>query len=129
MTSTLQQTKFYFENLLQGLWTNTPIHFSGQEFNEKGISKWINPHYTPRGGETTGLDALTTNEGMLYISCWADTDVDAMALGDEIIDFINTNIDRNSYRIRRYEVADHGYTESNKVYAIIGFNIQTLDGC
>ncbi len=123
-----QAAKFYFEDMFKNVWTTTPIHFAGQEFSGEGISKWVNPVYSPRSMTHSGLSLTANyNYGSLYVACWADTDVDAMALGDEIVDFIKNTTDP-FFKVKNINVDDHGWQSSNKVYMILSFTIEYYVG-
>ncbi len=129
MISSFKSTKYYFENLFSTLWTDTPIHYAGQEFNGDGVEKWVNPFYTPRGGSNFGVsNEASVGMGVLYVACWTDNDTDCMELADDIVAFVNTNIDNTSYKIGRFEIDDHGWNESSKVFMIVNFAIETVDG-
>jgi len=126
MTSVFAESKLYFDELFQGLWCDAPIHFGGEEFDSKDLDKWINIFYKPTYGDHVDLCSTTMNYGVLYIACWGSNDLEAMALSDSIIAFINTNIDKTLYRVRRFEVPDHGYNETNYAYVLVSFDIEVL---
>lgn len=127
MISNLRDTKYYFENLFDTWWEQTPIHFVGQDFDQDNTQRWINPFYTPTFSASKGLGSLTTNYGNLMVACWAENDVQAMELGDTLIAFITDNVG-TAYRIKNYEVSDHGWHKTNKVYVTITFNLEILEG-
>ncbi len=123
-----QAAKFYFEDMFKNVWTTTPIHFAGQEFSGEGISKWVNPVYSPRNMTNAGIsNTVNKNFGVVYVACWADNDVDAMGLGDLVVDFMKSQVN-SQYRIQAINVDDHGWQSSNKVYMILSFSIEYLGG-
>lgn len=126
MTSLFKETKLYIDTLFKDEWCETPIHYAGEEFDSANIDKWVNPFYQPTYGSHVDMCSTTLIVGNLFVGCWATTDVDALELADDIIAFINTNIDSALYRVRRFEVADHNWNESNQVYVLITFSIEVL---
>ena len=128
MTSLFKETKLYIDNLFKDEWCETKIHYGGEEFNhkEEDVTKWVNPFYQPMSGRINDYCGTTLNQGNLHVVCWADTDVDALGLADNIIAFINTNIDTTLYHVRNFEIGDHGWNESNQVYIIVTFSIEAL---
>ena len=128
MISNLKETKFYFENLFTTEWLATPIHFVGQEFDQDGTKQWVNPYYTPTRSMPNGISGMTTrNYGTVYVACWAENDVEAMGLADATIDFISSNVG-TAYTIKNYSIEDHGWHKTNKVFVIISFNVEILEG-
>ena len=127
MISSFADTKLYYENMFNNHWKTTKIHFVGQEVMPKQTKKWVNPFYQPAYGATGGLsDVCSDNYGNLHVACWATNDLDAMALGDAVVGFIKANNDKTKYRIKKFEMSDHGWNESNRVYVVITFSIQML---
>jgi len=127
----LKDIKFYFENLFATKWTETSIHFGGQEFDPKalGISKWVNPYYTPTRTRAFGLgDNASIYYGDLYVVCWQKNDVEAMELADNVAKFINDNVDKHLFKLRGYDVVDHAWDSTNKAYIILSFTIETIRG-
>lgn len=127
MTGTSRETKEYFEKLLQDNWCDTPIHFVGQEFDQDGTQRWINPFYTPTYGENRGFGNRVSNFGTLYIACWAENDLEAIALSDSVIEFMNANVTA-PYIISTYSIEDHGWHKANKVFVTVAFSIETIGG-
>ncbi len=128
MISSLQATKYYFDELFMSSWTSTPVHYAGQEFNAKEVPQWVNPFYAPKYGDKKGLsNTLSSNYGNLYVACWAETDVEVMAIADDVVAFLN-NIVNKEYRVKKYEISDHGWQESNQVYIMLTFSLEVLDG-
>lgn len=127
MTSGLKETKFYFETLFAENWSTTPIHFVGQDFNQDDTPRWINPFYTPSYSQAKGLGDLTSNYGVVRIACWAENDVEAMGLADVMITFMSENTS-NAYRVAKYTIDDHGWHKSDKVFVIVSFNVEILEG-
>ena len=127
MISNLKATKYYFENMFATKWNTTPVHYVGQEFDQDGTNKWVNPFYTPSRSENSGISGLTKNYGSLQVACWAESDVNAMDLADDIITFItdNTGVE---YRLFDYVVEDHGFHKTNKVYVIVSFRLEIFEG-
>jgi len=129
MISALQANKFYFEDLFFKDWASTPVHFAGQEFSADNLPEWINPTYHPRGGTIFGLSGDATElKGSLHVVCWADNDVKVMALSDKVVDFISQKVDNSLFRIKGFEVVDHAWHESNSVYLVLSFNIESYEG-
>jgi hypothetical protein len=127
MISNLKQTKYYFENLFATKWSKTPIHFVGQEYNSKGIPSWINPRFVPAGGRLSALSGQQTKlRGELDVVCWAENDVEAFDLADNIIDFVGANA--TDFTISNFEINDHGWNESNMVYIIVTFTFTYYAG-
>ena len=124
----LKETKFYFENLFATLWTNTPIHYAGQEFDATGIQRWINPTVTPVRNTFNGLGQRKLFEFNLYIPCWAENDVESMQLADEIALFVKDNVDGSLYHSNGYDVIDHGWQDSNQVFTVLSFRFKSFDG-
>lgn len=129
MTSSLKSTKYYLESLFSQNWSETPIHFAGEEFDGKSIDKWINIFYSPLLSRSGGLSESSYTIGNFYVICWANTDVDVMSMGDNAVSFMNTNIDKSYYKLKNFEIADHGWNESNKVFLVLTFSIETLPNC
>jgi hypothetical protein len=120
MISNLKETKYYFENLFATKWTETPVHFVGQEYNSKGVSSWINPRFAPSGGRLSALSGQQTKlRGELDVVCWAKNDVDAFDLADKTIAFVSNNA--TDFSLTNFEISDHGWNESNMVYVVITF--------
>ncbi len=125
----LKEIKFYFENLFATKWTNTAIHFSGQEFEPKGLASWVNPTYSPTRRRSFGLGGnANTQYGDLYVVCWSDNDVNTMELADKVSAFIDTEVDGTLFRIMGYEVLDHGWDSTNKAFIMLSFPIKTIGG-
>ncbi len=127
----LKNIKFYFENLFATKWTETSIHFAGQEFDPQalGISSWVNPYYTPTRRRNFGLGGGgKIYYGDLYITCWDDNDVKVMELGDKIADFIDSSVDRGLFKLQGYDVVDHGWDTTNKAFVLLSFKFETIRG-
>lgn len=125
----LRETKLYFETLFNSFWTGTPIHYAGMEFDGTKHVSWINPVYKPLRSTSNGVSGNTSVElGQLYVVCWADYDSDAMKLSDDVVDFLKTNINKAQFRSRGYEIIDHGWDESNKVFIMLSFTYEQLSG-
>jgi hypothetical protein len=125
MTSLFKETKIYFDTMFDTLWTATPIHYAGQEFDSKGISEWVNPVYIPASGYHVDLCSRTLNTGYLHCTCWADNQMSSLELSDELIGFIQTNTDANRYRITGFQINDNGWN-GKKAFLLISFNIELL---
>ena len=127
MVSNLKATKFYFEKMFLDKWTDTPIHFVGQEFDATGKTTWINPMFAPLSGTLAALSGRRTKmEGSLNVICWASNDVDVFELGDKIIDFIHNNA--KEFNVNGFEINDHQWDNSNMVYLYLTFNIKYYAG-
>ena len=123
----LQETKKYFEDMFENSWLETPVHFTGQDFDGKEHDQWVNPVYKPLRNTSNGISASTSIDmGQLYIVCWADTDTDAMELTDTVIVFVKDNI--KDFRHRGYDIIDHGWDESNKVFVMLSFTFEQFSG-
>ena len=127
MISNLHATKEYFENMFATKWTETPVHYVGQDFDQDSVVKWINPFYAPSRSENSGISGVTRNYGNLRVACWADSDANAMELVDTVITFIGSNVGVE-YRIFNYSIDDHGFHKANKVYVIVSFSLEILEG-
>ena len=124
----LKSGKYFFDNMFSTLWTQTPIHYAGCEFDAEGMAQWVNPVYTPSRQEKASLsNKVTRTYANIYIPCWADNDVDVMGLMDDVIDFIETNT-VSPYKINSVQVIDHGFDDSNKVFGIIMVGIEHISG-
>jgi hypothetical protein len=120
MISNFKETKYYFENMFATNWSQTPIHFVGQEFDASGIDAWVNPRFVPSRGDTVGINGNKTKQyAELDIVCWAKNDVEAFDLADQIVAFINATIE--GFDINGYEINDHGWNDSNMVYVVLTF--------
>ena len=123
--------KYYFEDMFNTGWTDTPIHFGGQEFDAPStFAEWINLVYTPQRSERGSIsDNLSIIYGTVYISCWAEDDVDVMGLTDDVIAFVEEAL-ASPHKILKTTIIDHGWNTANKSYTIIALNIQsTLNEC
>ena len=125
----LKEIKFYFENLFATEWTTTAIHFSGQKFEPKGLASWVNPTYSPTRRRSFGLGGNANAQyGDLYVVCWSDDDVNTMELANEVSAFIDGEVDKTLFRIKGYEVVDHGWDSTNKAFIMLSFPIETIGG-
>ena len=120
----MKDIKQYFERLFNDSWLLTPIHFAGQEFDQDKTVRWINPVYTPQGTANSGVskDARRVSS-TISIICWAENDLEVMALADEVVAFMENNVEANAYSLRGYNVEDHAWHKSNKVYIYLTFTI------
>lgn len=125
----IKETKIYFETLFASDWTDTDIHYAGQEFDGPTRDKWINPVYKPLRSRNSGVsDTTTIDMGQLYIVCWAEIDLEVMELADDVINFISENLDKQQYREKGYEIIDHGWGDSNKVFVVLSFTFEKFNG-
>ena len=125
----LQATKKYFEDMFSSYWTNTDIHFAGQEFDGSKRNSWINPIYKPLRNTSNGVSSTTSIEmGQLYIVCWADTDNEVMGLAASVIEFIDVNVETPLFRSRGHDMIDHGWDDSNKVFVMLSFTSSISSG-
>ena len=125
----LKETKYYFEDIFSRLWSETPVHYAGMDFDATKQPKWINPVYKPLRSTNNGISIETRVDlGQLYVVCWADYDVDAMELSDNLIDFLDENVDKTLFRSRGYEVIDHGWDDSNKVFVLLSITYEHFVG-
>ena len=125
----LKETKFYFEDLFNKEWDCTPIHFVGSEFDGSEHEKWINIVYKPLGGSHDNLgNSAYKSMNQLYIVCWAENDVQGMDLADDVVTFVDEHVDASLYRQRGYDVIDHGFDESNKVFLLLSFTFEQRIG-
>ncbi len=128
MVSNLQAAKYYFEELFHDKWTSTAIQYAGQEFNAGDITEWVNVVYKPSSITSNGLSRATSNNyGKLIVTCWSDTDVGAMKMSDDVISFIGLN-QSSSYRLKNYDINDHGWYSDNSVFIEVSFNIESTAG-
>ncbi len=124
----LREGKFYFESMFNDLWTQTPLHMAGMEFDGEGLAQWINPSYRPSRYDKPSLsNTMKRVYANVYIPCWADTDVDVMELMDDVIEFVETNT-KSPYKINSISIIDHGWSPSNKVFGIIMVSIEHTYG-
>lgn len=126
MKSLFAETKIYFDQMFSDNWCDSEIHYAGEEFNSDGLNKWINIFYQPAFGASTDLCESTLNNGNLHVVVWAEVYLDAMELSDDVISFVDTYIDKNLYRVRRFEISDHGFNESNNAFIIVTFSIEAI---
>jgi len=125
----MKETKFYFEDMFLKEWCDTPVHFVGQDFDASAHAKWVNPVYKPLRSTSNGISGESSIElGQLYIVCWADVDVEVMELADDIITFIHANLDKLAYQARGYEIIDHGWDDTNKVFVVLSFTFEHFAG-
>ena len=124
----LRENKKYFETQFFNKWTQTPIHYAGQEFKNDGIESWINPIYYPRSGQHTGLSAFNAMQrGSFDVICWARNDADALGLSDDIIKFMIDNIDKDKFTLQGYQIQDHAWDDSGLTYVYLSFNVVSYD--
>jgi hypothetical protein len=126
---TLRESKYFFEELFSNGWTNTPIQYGGEEFTGKGLPSWINIFYTPEITKRIGYGDSTVTHSSFNVVCWADTDVEALTISDEVIRFMNKTKFPNGMTIDGYEVGAHGWEESNKAFTMLNFNIKVISSC
>ena len=126
MKSNLKGTKYYFEKLFQDEWTNTPIHFAGQEFDSTGRDTWVNPRFVPQGGSLNSFGMRTKLYGAVDVVCWAKNDVEVFDLVDNVVEFMSAH--GKDYAIHKFEVNDHGWDDSNMVYVYLTFNLTYYEG-
>ena len=128
----LRANKLYFENEFFTKWTDTPIHYAGQEFNSEGIDKWINPVYHPLSGKPQGMTkfgASMSQRASFDIVCWAKNDADAMELSDNIIAFVADNVNSSKFAVSGYQVGDHAWDNTGLVYLYLSFDIMVYNTC
>ena len=124
----MKQGKFYFDNMFSTLWTQTPVHYAGMDFDASGMPQWINPTYRPSRQEKASIsNGVTRTYANVYIPCWADTDVDVMDLMDDVIKFVDSNT-VSPFKITNTSIIDHGWDDSNKVFGIVMISIEHIDG-
>lgn len=127
----LKNIKYYFENLFATKWTDTSIHFAGQEFDPKklGVTSWVNPYYSPTRRRNFGLgNGGKVYYGDLFVVCWHENDVEVMELGDKVADFMDNKVDKNLFKIKGYDVVDHGWDTTNKPFILMSFTLETVRG-
>ena len=125
----LRATKKYFEDIFHSYWTETEVHFVGQDFDGSQHDSWINPLYKPLRNTPNGVSTKTSIEmGQLYLVCWAEDDVSAMELADLAVEFISENVDKSLFRSKGYDVVDHGWDTSNKVFVMLSFTFEQFSG-
>ncbi len=125
----LKETKYYFEDMFSSYWTETPIHFAGMEFDGSQHDRWVNPVYKPLRSRSNGISTSTDiNMGQFYVVCWGESDIDAMELSDTTIEFMADKLDTTKFRSRGYEIIDHGWDNSNKVFVMLSFAIEQFEG-
>jgi len=125
----LKETKYYFENIFNSSWNKTPVHYAGMTFDGSKQSQWVNPIYKPMRNRSNGInDDTTVALGQLYVVCWADYDIDAMTLSDDVIAFLKEEVDGSLFRSRGYEVVDHGWDDSDKVFMLLSFTYEHFVG-
>ena len=119
-----KKAKFDFEKMFQDNWFDTPVHYAGQEFKADGIPRWVNPFYAP---SSTYNRSITKDNfiryGMLNVVCWAENDVEVFGLADDVTAMIQREISKD-YSIRSFEMADHGWNESNSAFALLLFQVE-----
>ena len=125
----LQTTKKYFEDVFNSHWIQTDVHYGGQDFDAKEHVSWVNPIYKPLRSSSNGMSTSTSIDmAQLYVICWADDDTDAMELADSVVEFIDSNIDKQLFISRGHDVIDHGWDESNKVFVMLSFTFEQYSG-
>ena len=116
--------KCQFENRFKNDWADTPIHWAGQEFDVKGIDERINPYFVPTSTRKTGIaDGSTLQRGLFNVVCWAKNDADVFTLADKVNIFMKDC----QYNITFSEMADHGWSDSNYVYALMLYEIEIIN--
>ena len=125
----LRATKKYFEDIFHSDWTETAVHFVGQDFDGSQHDSWVNPVYKPLRNTPNGISAKSSIEmGQLYLVCWAKDDVSAMDLADLAVEFIGENVDKSLFRSKGYDVVDHGWDNSDKVFVMLSFTFEQFSG-
>ena len=118
----MKETKLYFETLFSAGWSLTPIHYAGQEFDQEGTKRWVNPVYTPLRTDNSGISETGRRAyGLFNVICWAENDVEAMDLADSVVEFMDANVETNQYSLNGYTIEDHGWHKTNKVYIYLSF--------
>ena len=124
---TLRESKEYFEYIFFNNWTQSPIHYAGEEFKNKGLKTWVNPMYHAGRGKLT-LGGSVKNTGVLNVICWADTDAEALEVADDVIAMILSKVDTNLFSISKYEIPDEGWDDSNRNYVFVSFDMTHYAG-
>jgi len=128
MKSNFKEIKHYFETLFSLHWQTTPIHYMYQEFKGEH-EKWINLIYHPSMITSKSISKdISTVTSELSVVCWAENDVDALELADDVIEFMDLRVDRNLFKMNSGEVIDQGVEGSNKVFIYILFNFTSKAG-
>ena len=125
----LQQGKFFFDDIFFTGWLSTPVHFSGEDFDGSNIPSWVNIVFTPY---QTNNASIGPKGKKIYATFtvvgWAENDVDAMDLTDQIRDFMDEKLKSSIYTIKQTSIIDHGWDNSGKVYTITQFAIVYYSG-
>ncbi len=125
----LQEGKFFFDELFLSGWTITPIQFAAQDFSGKNLPAWVNIVFTPY---QTSNASIGPKGKLIYATVtvvgWAENDVLAMELADQIAEFMDAGVLPSIYSIKQTNIIDHGWDASNKAYTITQFAIQYYSG-
>ena len=120
----LQDIKLDIETKFYDHWSDTKVHYGGEEFDNKGLDKWVNVIYTPTLMHKSGLSSTKTNtyNVNVYMVCWAKDDI----MGSSLVDTITTFTDEQFFSVLQsdIEIVDRGWDESNMVYYLLRFNYQ-----
>jgi len=128
--SQLQTTKVVIEEIFKAGWTDTPIHYSGQEFDGKGMPKWINLVIKP--SRIVNASVSNMRKVMVvdfYVPCWADNENKSFELADSIIEFVETSFADPTTkavmpnRIEQVQIIDQGWNNSNKSFVVVMFSV------
>ncbi len=127
--SSFKQGKYFFEDLFLVNWTQTPIHFAGQDFDGNGIPEWINVVFTPYQSANNGIGSQVKKlYATVTVTGWAENDVNVMQLGDQISAFVDEGVLNSEYTIKQTNLLDHGWDESGKAYLITQFTVEFYAG-
>ena len=125
----LRETKQYFEQLYADQWVETEVHYAGADFDGSKQASWVNLTYKPLRQTSNGISKSTNiNMGQVYVVCWCDTDAEVMALSDKVIEFMDNNLDNTRFRSKGYEIIDHGWGDSDKVFVVLAFTFEEFVG-
>jgi len=133
--SSLQETKLIIEELFKTNWTDTPIHFSGQEFDARKMPQWINliirPSRITRASVSNGRSIMSLD---VYVPCWSDTEAESFELADKIIAFFNSKVGSSAIKILMpnsidsVTIIDQGWNEANKSFVVPMFSMTVQVG-
>ena len=120
----IKEAKIEIETTFQDGWTSTPIHYSGMEFDSTGRDRWINLIYQPISVSNRTLTAgRQAQNAVIYVLCWANNELNAYDLADNVADFVLGDPFAN-YAANRYVVEDQGYSQDGRSFVILSFDVK-----
>ena len=122
-------TKAALEQYFIDNWTATGIQFSGVEFSNKTLTKWISLKFIPVENDRYAMNGTVSGRinynGLLQVFCYAKNESLAYGLSDDVKSFLHDktigSIDVGIGQDRGVENLDNGYFEALVVFEINNF--------